>query len=374
MSHEIYNYIIGSINKYNIENNINDNINIGYKTSKTFFYITLLSSMVLLILVGFISNQKIIRILHIILIFITIIALIIYLIFLVFKNRIYSYSYNIDNNSNDNKTCDKITIEQPPDIDNYNVILGIFTIVYIVLLVLYSIFTNQSIKYFSYIYHEKVKKNMLEKLFDLDKTTHYHDDSMKNKNTPLFAFICSGKYISSFYTVFKWGINIILFLAFPIIYILHIIVLRVILYFYARNLYYKNMDDSDKRKMLALIFDKNVFFFNLTQKIKSKEKPYDKENELTDVNKTRLKTETNVFSKLPYGIPWYSLISILEKIYLHLTINTKKDRTIKDEKIKPTKEYDIFDYTNINNNNKKISDFGKDSHIFSFPASMFVTE
>ena len=71
-----------------------------------------------------------------------------------------------------------------------------------------------------------------------------------------------------------------------------------------------------------------------------------------------------------------SLISILEKIYLHLTINTKKDRTIKDEdeKIKPTKEYDIFDYTNINNNNKKISDFGKDSHIFSFPASMFVTE
>ena len=40
MSHEIYNYIIGSINKYNIENNINDNINIGYKTSKTFFYIT----------------------------------------------------------------------------------------------------------------------------------------------------------------------------------------------------------------------------------------------------------------------------------------------------------------------------------------------
>lgn len=371
---EIYSFYLGSLNKYNKDDKID---NQEYISFGTIFYLSLSLIIIFLILSYFLFNEKIPniykRITLIIFINIILFFLFLYIYFLVVKKKLYSYSY-LDNGTE--KKCDKIRLIEPPSINNHKIILIIFSITYVILLTIHVIFSNLSLNFIDYIHHEKSKKNIFSRIIDSDNITYYYNELFIKKNYKKYIIIFIIKHLSLFYIVFKWGINIIFMISYPIIYILHLIITRVILYFIARYIYYNDLNNKKSQQLLSLIFDKNVFFFELTDKIKSGTIPYNKKNELTNSNKKILQDDTNVFSKLPYGVAWTSVLTIIEKIIIFFLIDKKKDKIKKSEITKKTKYVDsnILNFTNINTNNKKFSDFGKDSHVFTFPMSLFVTD
>lgn len=369
---EIYNYYVGSFNKYNRDKDIKyikikDKL---YIASGVVFYVFI--CIIPLIIIFYYINKSSIRWIRLF-ICLTIVLLLAYIYFLVIRKKLYSYSYIDDNN---NKKCEKIRLIEPPSVHNSNIIFIIFGIIYVILLTFYIISTNLLNKFISSVEHSKRKK-FLFRIFNLDDVKFEPREDNIRKNPNMYGIMSLINITSSFYSIFRWGINIFFIISYPIIYAIHIILVRVILYFIGRYMYYNKLSDNSSKQILALIFDKNRFFFDLSDKIKSGKEPYNKDlNNLNNNNKNKITKRTNLFSRLPYGIPWTSALSIIEKIMLYKLIKRNEFGTIDGKVVSTTTTTDInkniLNFTDINPSNKKLYNFGKDSHIFSFPMSLFV--